>query len=173
MMNCFEARKEFGAFWRRTMPLAGRARLVEHLRTCARCDHAFRVFALSAPVVHSECRPETTSSLARPALNFVRPRRFASARSETIARRAPRRPWQVAAAAMALLAIGGFSAWSSVQWPARNFADSVVGETPEVEPVDYSFDNNATAIDAAGSEPALFDSIAPEPSAPSDNGLAG
>ena len=172
-MNCFDARKEFPAFWRRTIPLAERARLVEHLKACARCDRAFRVFALSAPVIHSENRPEATASLARTPLNLVRPRRFANARAESFARRVPQRPWQVAATAAALLMVGAFTAWSSIQWPVRNFADSVAADTSDVEPVDYSFDNNATALDAAAQEPALFDPITPSPSAPSDNGLAG
>lgn len=171
-MNCFEARKEFAAFWRRTMPLAARVRLVEHLTTCARCDRAFRVFALSAPVVHLESRPEAATAVPRPPLSLMHPRRLANTRAETFARRVPQQPWRVAAAAVVLLMIGGFSAWSSIQWRGRNFADSLVGNTVEVEPVDYSFDNNAAAIDATEHEPALFGSIASEAAAPSENGLA-
>ena len=172
-MNCFDARAEFGAFWRRAMPTEERARLVEHLKTCARCDRAFRVFALSAPVIHSEGLPETTSANARPALDLVRPRRFAGARAGSFERREGRRPWGVAAAAVALLMIGGITAWSSIRWPVQNFADSVVGDAPEVEPIDYSFDGSATATDTGDTEPALFDSIAPELPQPRDNHLAG
>jgi putative zinc finger protein len=171
-MNCFEARKEFAAFWRRTMPSAERAQLVEHLKTCAQCDRSFRVFALSAPVVHSENQPEAAASAARPAFNMVRPRRFASIRAESFARQTPRRPWQVAAA-VALLVIGGLTAWSSTRWPVQDFAQSVAADSADVEAASYSSDNSATAIDAAAQEPALFDSIAPEPSASGNNGLAG
>jgi hypothetical protein len=172
-MNCFDVRKRFAAYWRRAIPPAERALLVEHLATCAQCDHAFRVFALSAPVIHSQGRAEATNSLARPPLNLVRVRRFAGARSESLERREPQRPWRVAAAAVALLMIGGISAWSSIQWPERNFADGVVADVLELEPVNYSLDNSATAFDAAAQEPAPFDSIAPELPALSDNGLAG
>jgi hypothetical protein len=171
-MNCFEARKEFAAFWRRTMPLTERARLVEHLMGCVQCDRSFRVFALSAPVVHSESLPEAAASASRPALNLVRLRRFAAARAEAFARRGPEHSWRVAAAAAALLVIGGFTAWSSTRWPVENFA-SVVADSPEVEAVSYSFDSTATATDVAGQESALFDTIGPEPAAPDDNGLAG
>jgi hypothetical protein len=170
-MNCFEARKEFAAFWRRTMPITERARLVEHLTACAQCDRSFRVFALSAPVVHSESQPAAPASAARPPLNLVRPRRFATVRPAPFARRGPEHSWRVAAAAAALLVVGGFTAWSSTQWPTENFAESVVADSPDVEAASYSFDSTATAIDAAAQEPALFDAIAP--TAPGDTGLAG
>ena len=171
-MNCFESQKEFATFWRRTMPLAERARFAEHLTACARCDRSFRVFALSAPVVHSEIQPEAAASTARPALSLVRPPRFASARAEASAWRRPEHSWRVAAAVAALLVIGGFTAWSSTQGPVENFANVVAGG-PEVEAASYSFDSAAIAIDGAGREPALFDAIGPEPPAPDDNGLAG
>jgi hypothetical protein len=35
-MNCFEARKEFGAFWRRTMAAEARAAFSAHLGGCAK-----------------------------------------------------------------------------------------------------------------------------------------
>jgi hypothetical protein len=171
-MNCFEARKEFAAFWRRTMPLAERARLLEHLSACAQCDRSFRVFALSAPVVHSESQPDAAASAVRPALNLVRPRRFVALGAEAFTRRAPEHSWRVAAAAAALVVIGGFTAWSSTQSPAENFA-SVVADTPDVEAASYSVDRTGTAIDTVAQEPALFDAIGPEPPAPDDNGLAG
>jgi hypothetical protein len=170
-MNCFEARKEFTAFWRRTMPLTERAALVEHLAACAQCGRSFRVFALSAPVVHSESQPEAAASAARPPLNPVRPHRFATVRAEPVAR--PEHSWRVAAAAAVLLAIGGFTAWSSTQWSVENFADSVVADRPDVEVASYSFDSTGTAIDADAQEPALFDAIGRESSARGDNGLAG
>jgi len=52
-MNCFEARQAFVAFWQRTMPLEHRAAFSTHLQLCQRCNRSFRVFALSAPVLHS------------------------------------------------------------------------------------------------------------------------
>jgi hypothetical protein len=171
-MNCFEARKGFTAFWRRTMPPAERGRLVEHLKVCTQCDHSFRVFALSAPVVHSESEPVVAASAARAPLNLVRPRRFASNREEQFARKGSQWPWQVAAA-VALLFIGGVSAWSSTRWPVDNFAESVAGEGVDVDGAIYSSDSSVTSFGSAAQEPALFDSIAPDPSAPGNSGLAG
>jgi len=173
-MNCFEARKEFAAFWRRTMPSAARAHLVEHLAACAQCDRSFRVFALSAPVVHSENQPETSASATLAPFKMIRPRRFATARVQSFARReSQQRPWLVAAAVAALLLIGVFSAWSSTQWPSQNFADSIAADTADGEGAGYSSDDLVTAGDAAAEDPAFFDSIAPDPSAPGNNGLAG
>jgi len=37
-----------------------RRRFLDHLKNCAGCDRAFRVFALTAPVLHSESRPAAT-----------------------------------------------------------------------------------------------------------------
>ncbi|MGH7985978.1 MAG: hypothetical protein ACREQX_06800 [Candidatus Binataceae bacterium] len=56
-MNCFEAQKEFARFWRRDLPFVDAQAFTAHLRQCARCDRAFRVFALSAPVLQSENEP--------------------------------------------------------------------------------------------------------------------
>jgi hypothetical protein len=173
-MNCFDASKDFCAFWRRTIPLSDRARLVEHLAACAQCDRSFRAFALTAPVMHSERLPEATSSSVRPPLSLVRPRRFAAGRAGPFARPTNEHPWRVAAAAAALLVIGGFTAWSFTEMPAENFAEGVVADSPEVESAGYSLDSStATGSDASVQEPALFDAIAPEPSATGDNGLAG
>ena len=98
-MYCLEARKQFPAFWRRTMASVARASLIEHLRECAVCDRSFRSFALTAPVVHSETTSDTAASAQRAPLNLVRPQRFAISRVERTERRLPERPWKVAAAA--------------------------------------------------------------------------
>jgi len=56
-VNCFESRREFADFWRGAIEEERRRELLEHLRSCAGCDHAFRAFALTAPVLHSNSRP--------------------------------------------------------------------------------------------------------------------
>ncbi|HTY55382.1 MAG TPA: hypothetical protein VMB26_09285 [Candidatus Binataceae bacterium] len=61
-MDCFEVRHQFAEFWRGTVEEERRQKLLGHLKGCAGCDHAFRVFALTAPVLHSESRPAVTSS---------------------------------------------------------------------------------------------------------------
>jgi hypothetical protein len=170
-MNCFETRREFAAFWRRAMPSADRAWFVEHLKACAQCDRAFRTFALSAPVVHSGSQPDEAAAI-RPPFDLVRPRRFATAGVEPCSRRAPERPWQIVAAA-ALLLIGVFGAWSSAEWPVRNFAETVAGDTADIDPAIYSSDGALIAPEATAQEPSLFDSVAPEPLASGNDGLAG
>jgi hypothetical protein len=64
-MNCFETRNDFVAFWQRTLASERRAELLAHLRRCASCDHAFRVFALSAPVLYSATEPPLSSNSYR------------------------------------------------------------------------------------------------------------
>lgn len=56
-VNCIEVRTEFVGFWRGNLGSERRRRLLEHLGGCAGCDRAFRGFALSAPVLHSEVLP--------------------------------------------------------------------------------------------------------------------
>ncbi len=55
-MNCFEARQDFRSFWRKELDAERRAAFIAHLAECAKCDGAFRTFALTAPVFHSEAR---------------------------------------------------------------------------------------------------------------------
>jgi hypothetical protein len=170
-MTCFEARKEFPAFWRRTMPSGLRGSLAAHLRGCAQCDRAFRTFALSAPVLHSEPAAEETPQTPRPPLNLVRPRRFAAARSVPLGRGETWRPWKIAAAASLMVAVGGFSAWSSARWPTENFADSVAGDSVEVDPVSYSSDS-ATA-NPFEAESSTFDSTEADLSTSDSGGVSG
>ena len=56
-MDCFEVRREFAEFWRGSIEEEQRDKLLEHLSNCAGCDRAFRSFALTAPVLHSDSRP--------------------------------------------------------------------------------------------------------------------
>jgi hypothetical protein len=52
MMNCFEARQDFVSFWQSALDGERRRELLAHLKGCARCDRAFRAFALTAPMLH-------------------------------------------------------------------------------------------------------------------------
>jgi hypothetical protein len=56
-MNCFEARNDFVAFWQRTLLPDRQVELLAHLRECSSCDHSFRVFALTAPLLYSRVEP--------------------------------------------------------------------------------------------------------------------
>jgi hypothetical protein len=51
-MNCFEARPQFVDLWHGTLDAERRRALLAHLKECARCDRAFRAFALTAPMLH-------------------------------------------------------------------------------------------------------------------------
>jgi hypothetical protein len=65
MMNCLETRRTFATFWRRSLAAEERAAVTSHLAECGRCDHSFRVFALTAPVLHGA--PGTPRAMGRPA----------------------------------------------------------------------------------------------------------
>jgi hypothetical protein len=53
MMNCFEARQYFVGFWQGALDVERRRELLGHLKGCAKCDRAFRAFALTAPMLHA------------------------------------------------------------------------------------------------------------------------
>ncbi len=170
-MNCFEARKEFVAFWRRTLDVARRAEFSNHLERCERCDHSFRLFAISAPVIHSARQPEA-ARYATPLTN-ARPRIVVAPRPLR-ARRIPpaASPWRAMTAAAALLLVSGASAWSVQMVPSRSFPDTFSADDLHAAPVAYFPDG--VAIENPGEEPALFESIAPDPALTmNDNGVTG
>jgi hypothetical protein len=124
MMNCFEARQDFPALWRKTASVEHRAELTAHLATCAKCDHAFRVFALTAPVLHS------ATDLADPAQPAIggrefshadRPRRFASAaRAEPVGPR-----WLAMSAAAVIFVLASSAAYISISAPRESLRDAL------------------------------------------------
>lgn len=120
-MNCFEARQEFPALWRKTVAPERRAELMNHLKGCAKCDHAFRVFAMTAPVLHSD--PSTGTRAASVSREFSpsdRPSRFAG-----LARReSPRRRWLAMSAAAAVLMVGTSAAYLSARLPGETLYDA-------------------------------------------------
>src|SRR5258708_12958877 len=101
-MNCFESRQEFSAIWRNRATPERRAETLAHLKSCAKCDHAFRVFALTAPVLHTESDPPPAPRVSAPERQAFslgdRPRRFPSVPRET---EIPRR-WIAMSAAAAI-----------------------------------------------------------------------
>jgi anti-sigma factor RsiW len=117
MMNCFEARQEFIAFWRGQLPAEERQVLVRHLGQCARCDHAFRSFALTAPVLHSDAEPP--QSLRR-SESRESSRRAASAYREAGSSRpagARGQVWAAACAALSMVVVAGFAAYFATAVP--------------------------------------------------------
>jgi len=118
-MNCFEARQEFRAFWRKELSAERRSAFIAHLAQCPKCDGAFRTFALTAPVFHSEAEP------ARPASNV---RRIAApAHRDGRAYREVRhaQPWLSIAAAVALFITGASAAYFSVATPDETLSEAI------------------------------------------------
>ena len=135
-MNCFEARKEFPSFWRRTLTPEERTAFLAHVGRCARCDRAFRVFALTAPVLHGDTAsrepvgvaqasvaPHDSSPYARrePAIPSRR-----GAPVTPIVPRASRTVWAAAALAAAAL----FAIYVAAATPGQTLEDAITGEDP-------------------------------------------
>ncbi len=123
-MNCFEVRQEFSALWRKTATPARRAELLAHLKECEKCDHAFRVFALTAPVLHGEMERDA-ARVSRPARREFsladRPRRFASVSREASR---PNR-WLAMSAAAAIFVFASSAAYLSTRAPNESLAEAL------------------------------------------------
>lgn len=133
-MNCFEARKEFPSFWRRTLTPEERTAFVAHVGRCARCDRAFRVFALTAPVLHGDSvtrEPMGVVSVATQE-SLLYARREPSATSHRgatvtpVVPRASRTVWAAAALAAAAL----FVLYIAAATPGQTLEDAITGEDP-------------------------------------------
>lgn len=126
-MNCFEARQEFSALWRKSATAEQRAELLAHLKGCGKCDHAFRVFALTAPVLHGEVERDT-ARVSRPARREFsladRPRRFASVSREVALSRQPNR-WLAMSAAAAIFVFASSAAYLSTRTPNESLGEAL------------------------------------------------
>jgi anti-sigma factor RsiW len=144
-MNCFEARQDFGAFWKKELEAERRSALAAHLTECAKCDAAFRNFALSAPVLHSESEP---ARIATAAHRENAPRRDSARRAAAVYRESrTSRAWFSMAAAVTLFVAGAFAAYFSISTPVQSLADEISQPEPFVELV--SADVQATGNDFA------------------------
>ncbi|MFZ2061474.1 MAG: hypothetical protein WAU82_10730 [Candidatus Binatus sp.] len=123
-MNCFEARQEFPALWRKTVTADRRNDLLAHLKGCEKCDHAFRVFALTAPVLYGEMEQPASRALRPARREFSladRPSRFASASREVS--RSNR--WLPMAAAAAIFVFATSAAYLSVRTPNDSIGEAL------------------------------------------------
>ena len=130
-MNCFEARQDFRSFWRKELAPERRTEFLAHLAECSKCDGAFRTFALTAPVLHSDSEPLRTSA----------PRMPAAARREARAYREPRRisPWLSIAAVLALFITGASAAYFAEETPTETLSDAIHQPSQFVELVSADF----------------------------------
>jgi len=155
-MNCFEAREEFPSFWRRMMKPEERTAFLAHVGRCARCDRAFRVFALTAPVLHGDSESREPMGVAQAPVATHESSPFAwrvpvpaSRRGATVtpvAPRASRTVWAAAALAAAALLV----VYIAVATPGQTLEDAITGE----EPVG---DVNTTALESAVFGDAVLD----------------
>jgi hypothetical protein len=136
-MNCFEARKEFASFWRRMLTPEERTAFLAHVGRCARCDRAFRVFALTAPVLHGDSASSEPIGVAQASVATHESSPFAPREPVPAFRRgapavtpvvprASRTVW--AAAALAAAAV--FAVYVAAATPGQTFEDAITGEDP-------------------------------------------
>jgi len=132
-MNCFEVRKEFPSFWRRMMTPEERTAFLAHVGRCARCDRAFRVFALTAPVLHGdsasrEPMPAQASVATHESSPYARREPSVTSRRGAtvtpVVPRASRTVWAAAALAAAAL----FVLYIAAATPGQTFEDAITGE---------------------------------------------
>jgi len=165
-MNCFEARKEFVSFWRRTMPPDDRGAFSAHLRGCAQCDRSFRVFALTAPALHSEAEPDADAGIRRPA----------PVRAPIAVRRSPKpdaqagHPWRAMSAAFVMAAAAVLALYVA-QSPRISFEDAMAVDNPSVEPASYTTPENVFGQEVLGQDANLQEPVYNESAA--NDGFAG
>ena len=115
-MNCFQARQDFQGFWRKELAPERRADFSAHLRGCRKCDEAFRIFALTAPVLHSHVEPSRPASIQRIAF---------AARGESRSYRNIASPWMSIAAVLALFITGASAAYYSVATTPQTLSEAI------------------------------------------------
>jgi anti-sigma factor RsiW len=137
-MNCFEARKEFPSFWRRMLTPEERTAFLAHLGRCARCDRAFRVFALTAPVLHGDSASRAPMGVGQASVAThesspyarrepaITSRRGATVTGSAVVPRASRTVWAAAALAAAAL----FAIYVAAATPGQTLEDAITSEDP-------------------------------------------
>lgn len=145
-MNCFEARKDFRAFWRKALSADRSQELLSHLKLCAPCDQAFRLFALTAPVLHSEADTVEAMSKNNAAIPDTR-----TAGIEAVDARA-RRPatWPALCAGISIIVAAGFAAYLAAAAPNQSLSDALTSSQSQP----------ATEIFGGREMPVAFDNLA-------------
>lgn len=128
MMNCLESRRTFAAFWRQSLAADERTAVTSHLAECARCDHSFRVFALTAPILHGA----PTAPRGVRAVDSYRPRTASRGSGATVA--PPR--WGGIATAFAFGAAAAVALYFSA--PRRVTFEDAIGVTTPADAMSLS-----------------------------------
>jgi hypothetical protein len=136
-MNCFEARSEFVNFWQRALHAERRGDFLTHLKSCPRCDRAFRAFALTAPMLYpGEAAGAASDSSA--AIDLSVGSRTGAVRTAEILRRAsvhrlrPQRnqgSWRAIAGGVSAAAAAVIIAYFSVAAPPQTWDDAISAST--------------------------------------------
>ncbi len=138
-MNCFETRNGFAAFWRKALEPALRAAFLSHLTECAGCDRAFRVFAMTAPLLYADTIPAQAAPPSRP--RAIRPASIVR-QTGSSGRGTSGRGWSALCAMVVAIAAAGFAAYLAAAMP-RQTLDEALSSSSE------------TAGDLAGPEETL------------------
>lgn len=165
-MNCFEARPRFVDLWRGTLDAESRAALLAHLKECAKCDRAFRAFALTAPMLHPRATAAASETGAAEAvgtadaadvraehdnvvrLSAARKPRTDAVRSAEIMRRAGDyrptvessvRKWGGVAGAVSMVAAAVLLAYVSVAGPPQSLSDALMATRQLTTPSSTQF----------------------------------
>jgi anti-sigma factor RsiW len=134
-MNCFETRNDFVALWQNAITPERRIQLLAHLRECPSCDHSFRVFTLTAPVLYSAIEPPPSSQATGPAAMYPgrthHPGEAPAPANRLIARTISR------AAAMFVMAAAAAVALYFAAPPHMTFEDAIGADNSNVELASY------------------------------------
>lgn len=168
-MNCLEIRKSFAPFWAKEMTDQQRREFTGHLSDCIACDRAFRLFALTAPLLHGSAGLQArwrTEERAEGAMQLARGRQQA-------------RRWAVAAAAFAISAAAAVAVYIA-RPPAPTLEDAILqnaGSKSDSGVHLTNYDSDLfTSQDPAWSSTwrqGDFDFTAPDNDQRSRNGLGG
>jgi len=170
-MNCFEARQAFVPFWRRTMPQDDRAAFLAHLRQCPPCDRSFRLFALGAPVLHSDAEPDHGSP-ALPRVGGLHSVASPPSENSTPRTRIAPRAWRTITAACAMAAVAALALYVAAGSPRDTLEEALAGEDQNVELTVYTPAGNLLGQDILP-ETDSQEPLLQEPSAIPQNDLAG
>ncbi len=130
-MNCFESRQAFVAYWQHTLPVEQRAAFNAHLQFCEQCDHSFRIFALSAPVLHSSSEPMVGTT--RPRVTVPRRPSVEALRDRNSHSFARRSRWVLGAAGAMAAAVFAVYVMAARPSSADVLEQTITGDDPSVE----------------------------------------
>jgi len=137
-VNCFQARREFPNFWRERLAEPVANQLAGHLECCGLCEQAYRLFALTAPVMHSDA--EAVDAMLGGEDAVRRPRRMPSVQAGDAAEQRGM-IWT----ALSMLVAASVIAYIAAATPRESLIDALTNSRPASaisavqEPPAYSF----------------------------------